>query len=322
MRPDFLPSCSTVLASRVAEFIAFPIGQSGGMHKRSGQPDERGYRARAMATPASAPALASITHDSEADLRRNLAGHLAAAERLGTRLFVVDNASRDGTRDLLRAQAKRSEHLEVVELAGNRGFATAANVALARAGQADVMLVNPDVEIAAPEAVTRLAKHLHARPGVGIAAPRLVGPAGETQPSARRPASLAAMLGSLPGAGAVPPLRRVYERYLAPSLATDPVAVGWVIGAAMLIRRRALADVGGFDEGFFLYMEDADLCRRLNRAGWRVELVPGVRLRHGYARASSEAGATVLSSAARRRHVASLARYWRKHPRLIVGGER
>jgi GT2 family glycosyltransferase len=88
----------------------------------------------------------------------------------------------------------------------------------------------------------------------------------------------------------------------------------------MLVRRRAFAEVGGFDEGFFLYMEDADFCRRLHRAGWEVEYLPGVSLRHGYARASSEAGASVLRSPARRRHMLSLARYWRKHLRALIGG--
>ncbi len=69
-------------------------------------------------------------------------------------------------------------------------------------------------------------------------------------------------------------------------------------------------------------MEDADLCRRLNLAGWDVDYLPDVRLRHGYARASSVPGATVLRTPARRRHIASLARYWRRHPRALVGGDR
>jgi GT2 family glycosyltransferase len=90
----------------------------------------------------------------------------------------------------------------------------------------------------------------------------------------------------------------------------------------MLVRREAFDAVGGFDEDFFLYMEDADLCRRIHLAGWDVDYLPDIRLRHGYARASSLPGATVLRSPARRRHIASLARYWRKHPRALIGGER
>jgi N-acetylglucosaminyl-diphospho-decaprenol L-rhamnosyltransferase len=274
-------------------------------------------------TEVAAPALAVVTHDSEADLRRTLPGHVGVAERLGSPMFVVDNASRDGTLELLEDWSGRVSALELIRCRSNLGYATAANRAFAAAGDRDVLLLNPDVELPGPDPVRSLARALADRPRAGVVAPRLVDADGTVQPTARRLASLPAMIGSLPRAGSVArPLRGVYERYLAPSYLERPVAVGWVIGAAMLVRRRAFEEVGGFDEGFFLYMEDADLCRRLNVAGWSVDYLPEIRLRHGYARASSAPGATVIGSQARRRHFASLARYWRKHPRALVGGER
>ena len=269
------------------------------------------------------PALAVVTHASEADLRRTLPGHVGVAERLGVPLIAVDNASPDGTVAVLEDWAGRTEALEVILCESNLGYATAANRAFAAAGERDVLLLNPDVELAGPEPVRSLAAALADRARAGVVAPRLIDADGTVQPTARRLASLPAMLGSMPRTGAVArPLRGAYERYLAPSYAARPVAVGWVIGAAMLVRRQAFEEVGGFDEGFFLYMEDADLCRRLNAAGWEVAYLPEIRLRHGYARASSAPGASVLASQARRRHFASLARYWRKHPRALVGGER
>jgi N-acetylglucosaminyl-diphospho-decaprenol L-rhamnosyltransferase len=267
------------------------------------------------------PALAMVTHQSEADLGRNLPGQLATAERLGTTLVAVDNGSGDRTRELLRSWRAKSERLEVVELGRNRGYAVAVNAAFARTGGRDVMVVNPDVQLDDVAPIRALAAHLAHRPRAGLVAPRLLGADGEVQPSARRIAGLPAMLGSLPAGYAVPPLRRAYERYLWVSHSQVPISVGWVIGAAMLIRRRAYDDVGGFDEGFFLYMEDADFCWRLNRAGWSVDYLPDVTLRHGYPRASSAAGATLFRSAARRRHYAGLARYWRKHPRALLGGD-
>ena len=277
-----------------------------------------------MESEAAWPALAVVTHESEADLRRSLPGHVAVAERLDAPLVVVDNASSDGTRALLAEWAGRSDRVEVIENAVNVGFATAANRAVREAGAGrDVLVLNPDVELPGPGPVEALARALVERPRAGIVAPRLVGADGIVQPTARRPASLPAMLGSLPTvARLAPPLRSAYERYLGPSLADEPRSVGWVIGAAMLVRREAFDAVGGFDEGFFLYMEDADLCRRLHLAGWGVEYLPGLRLRHGYARASSVPGATVMRTPARRRHIASLARYWRKHPDLLAGGPR
>jgi N-acetylglucosaminyl-diphospho-decaprenol L-rhamnosyltransferase len=275
-----------------------------------------------MESDRSSPALAVVTHQSERELRRNMPGFLATAARLAAPLVVVDNGSRDRSRELLRSWSDREPGLELVELDSNRGYAAAVNEAFSRTGGRDVMVLNPDVELDDPAPVRALASHL-GRDRVGLVAPRLIGPGAEIQPTARRIASLPAMLGSLPTARVLPPLRGAYERYLSPSLAETPVAVGWVIGAAMLIRRRAFEEVGGFDEGFFLYMEDADFCWRLNRAGWSVDYLPTVSLRHAYARASSvAAGATVLGSPARRRHYLSLARYWRKHPRALVGGER
>jgi N-acetylglucosaminyl-diphospho-decaprenol L-rhamnosyltransferase len=264
-----------------------------------------------------------VTHDSEGDLRRTLPGHVAVAERLGVPLIAVDNASSDGTVAILEARAAEATSLEVIRFEDNLGYAAAANRAFSAAGRRDVLLLNPDVELPGLEPVKALARALAERPGAGIVAPRLIDADGTVQPTARRLASLPAMLGSLPRFGALAgPLRAAYERYLAPSWAEAPTAVGWVIGAAMLVRRTAFDAVGAFDEGFFLYMEDADLCRRMNVAGWEVAYLPEIRLRHGYARASSAPGASVLGSRARRRHFASLARYWRKHPRALVGGER
>lgn len=281
-----------------------------------------GYRAAPVTRNPPAPALAMVTHDSAAELERNLTGQLSAAEALGSALVVVDNASSDRTPALLEERAGADGPLEVLRLPRNRGYAAAVNRAFARLAGSDVMVLNPDVELPGPGPVEALAEHLRSRSRAGVAAPKLIGADGAVQPSARRAASAAAMLGSLPLARFAPPLRRSYERYLGPSRTGGVATVGWVIGAAMLIRRSAYEEVGGFDEGFFLYMEDADFCRRLGLVGWDVDYVPAVRLRHGYARASSAAGATVAGSAARRQHIRSLARYWRKHPGALVGAER
>lgn len=267
------------------------------------------------------PGIAVVTHDSAAELGRLFAGHLEAARRLGVPLAVVDNGSTDGSAEQLRALRERHPEL-VLSLQGrNLGYAGAANVAFGLLGGRDVLLLNPDVELPGEGPVLELARHLAEHPAVGVCAPRLLSPDGSVQPSARRPASLAAMLGSLPLGARVGPLRRSYERYLSPAgePGADAGGIDWVIGAAMLVRRRAFEEVGGFDEGFFLYMEDADFCRRCARAGWEVAYVPGVELRHDYPRASSASEASALSSAARRRHMASLARYWAKHPGALVG---
>jgi N-acetylglucosaminyl-diphospho-decaprenol L-rhamnosyltransferase len=263
--------------------------------------------------------VAVVTHDSLADLRRSFGAQLELSRALNAPLVAVDNASADGTREFLRAAAEGERAVRLVEMPRNAGYATAVNRAAAEVPGKDLLLLNPDVEPSGTDAVERLRALLADRPRVAVAGPRLLYPDGGVQPSARRPASLVAMLGSLSPANRVGPLVRRYQRYLAVSYSDVPTAVDWVIGAAMLIRRRAFDELGGWDEGFFLYMEDADFCRRCARAGWKVVYLPAATMIHAYARASSDSDASVRTSAARRHHFASLARYWRKHPAALVG---
>jgi N-acetylglucosaminyl-diphospho-decaprenol L-rhamnosyltransferase len=263
-------------------------------------------------------AIAMVTHDSLPHLARSLDRQLAVAEALGTELIAADNDSRDGTLDLLRDAARGSSSLRLVSLPRNRGYAAGVNAAVAAARARDVLLINPDVELAEPRVVTRLAGLLDAFPRAAVIAPRLTGEDGVTQPSARRFPSVAAMAGTMPRLRELGPARRAYGRFVEPSRATRPVRVDWVIGAAMMIRRSAYEAVGGWDESFFLYMEDADFCRRCARAGWEIVYAPGLVLRHRYARASST-GASLLRNRARRRHVASLARFFAREPRLALG---
>ena len=251
-------------------------------------------------------------------MEAHIAGQAALAAGLGVPLIVVDNASTDATRELV---GKLAASARLVPLPANVGYAAAVNAAFAQAGDRDVLLLNPDVGAPAPDDVEALRAFMAARPRAAVVAPRLVDANGSTQPSARRFPSLAAMLGSVPALERLAWARRCYEDYQSPSFATEPTRVDWAIGAAMLIRRSAYDDVGGWDERFFLYMEDADYCRRLARAGWEVWLLPEIRARHGYARASTNEG-SVVRSRARRRHVASLARFFASEPRMLFGGGR
>jgi GT2 family glycosyltransferase len=265
------------------------------------------------------PAIAIVTHNSVAELRRLFAGQVEVAQQLGVPLAVVDNHSTDGTVELLREWRQRHPELIVSFQARNLGYAGAVNVAFALLSERDVLLVNPDVELD-EGAVRELTRFLEANPLVAVCAPRLLYNDGRLQPSARRPASLAAMIGSLSG-NSTGAFGRSYERYLSPAGSPGTGDVDWVIGAAMLIRRLAFDELGGFDPGFFLYMEDADFCRRCATSGWRVVYLPWVSVHHEYGRASSQHEASLISSAARRRHVRSLVRYWRKHPGALIGRE-
>lgn len=139
----------------------------------------------------------------------------------------------------------------------------------ALSGQADYLLLLNDDLLFGTGAAERLVAALDAEPSAGLAAPSIVGPDGSPQPAvfsfpsirsevlqaAILPARLADLLRSDHAAVAVP---------------GPPRLVDWVLGAAMLVRRRAFEDVGGFDPGFFLYSEETDFCRRLSSRGWHV----------------------------------------------------
>ena len=243
-------------------------------------------------------------------MTRFLGGQLAAAHQVQAPLVVADNASTDGTLELLRSAARRDPTLLIHEMGRNAGYSAAVNAAFARVPNRDVLLINPDVELPGGEPIMALADVLDRIPTIAIAAPRLVGDDGEVQPNARLFPSLIAMMGSTGAGRALPILGRRYEAFVAPSQSGHPCTVDWVIGAAMMIRRRAFDEVGGWDERFFLYIEDTDFCRTCIRAGWEVVYVPQVSLRHRYARASRTTGSFATSSA-RRNHVAGLARLWR-----------
>ena len=253
---------------------------------------------------------------------RFLDGQLETAERLGAPVVVVDNASTDGGAELVGERAAERDALELVAMGRNAGYAAAVNAGVAQLPGRDVLLLNPDVELSDPKPVRRLAEVLAAHPRVAVAAPRLVGEDGAPQPSARRFPTAGALLGTLPRARRLRPVRRSLERYHEPSRASRAAIVDWVFGAAMLIRRRAFDAVGGWDERFFLYVEDVDFCRRLARRGWEVVYAPEIELRHAYAKASDARRASLISSSARRRHLASHARLFLREPRLAFGGGR
>ena len=181
------------------------------------------------------------------------------------------------------------------ENAAARGFGANHNAAFRHCDSRFFCVANPDVRLMAdpfPELIACMDD-----PRVGVVAPRVLDPAGNPEDSARcfpTPVSLAAKLlhlteGRFPVAGA------------------SPIAVDWVAGMFMFFRAEAFRDVGGFDDRFFLYYEDVDICARLWKAGWRVMLHPGVSVIHAAQRASRRNPRYLAW------HLSSLARYFAKH---------
>ena len=205
-------------------------------------------------------------------------------------LVVVDNGSTDGSVDALR---RNEPEATVLTPGPNLGYGAAANRGAAATVSAYVLVCNPDL-VVSPGAVATLAEALDADPGAGIVGPLVRTPEGGRYPSARRFPSLVDAAGHAL-LGMFRPENRYTRAYQQAGLddlddlddldgtssGDAPVRpVDWVSGACMLVRRSAFEQVGGFDEAYFMYAEDVDLCWRAGRAGWSVLYVPDAEVTH------------------------------------------
>jgi N-acetylglucosaminyl-diphospho-decaprenol L-rhamnosyltransferase len=191
---------------------------------------------------------------------RSLQQHSAAVP---IAIHVVDNASRDGTAEMVAAEFS---NVELTVNDRNAGFAAANNQAILEGSAPYVLVMNPDIRVTAG-ALDRLLGLMDQRSEVGISGPKLLRPDGSLDHAGRRafPTPLSA-LGHFTGLGRREGARGTLAGYRAPNVDRGPVDA--VNGAFMLIRRAALDQVGLFDEGYWMYMEDLDLSYRFARAGW------------------------------------------------------
>ena len=225
-------------------------------------------------------AVIVVNYNAGALLRRCLESAAADLRGRDWSAIVVDNASSDGS-------AKTVEDLprtRLVANADNRGFGAAVNQAVRLTTAQRLWLLNPDCEVQ-EGAFAALEATLATHDDCAIAAPQLLNADGSIQASARgEPSAMTGLFGRHGLFAKLFPRASLTRRNLQAedlSAAVDTSAVvDWVMGAAMLIRRDAFDSVGGFDERYFLYWEDADLCRRLRNRGLTTRYVPGARVRH------------------------------------------
>lgn len=191
-------------------------------------------------------------------------------------LVVVDNGSDDGSVELLRNAVP---DVHVITSPGNVGYARAANLGIAATRAPIVAVLNPDLTIDAGTAKALLAR-FDAEPALGACGPRIRNLDGSDYPSARRSPSvqLAVMHGLLGLWWPTNPFTTRYRQLNADP--GEPRSVDWVSGAAMWLRRGALDVVGGWDERYFMYMEDLDLCWRLRHAGFDIAYEPAGAVTH------------------------------------------
>ncbi len=224
-------------------------------------------------------------------------------------VIVVDAASADGTAAMVTAEfpPARFPRLTLIASPENLGFSRGNNLGLRAAQGRYLLVLNPDTELA-EDALARMTAYLDAHPDVGVLGPGLVYPDGRPQPTRRRFPTLATAVFESTWLQPWAP-RGVLDRYYARDLPADQaVDVDWVVGAALLVRREAYAQVGGLDEGFFMYSEELDWCRRMKAAGWRVVQYPAARVVHHEGRSSAQ-----VPAATHIRFNTSKVRYFRKY---------
>jgi GT2 family glycosyltransferase len=216
-----------------------------------------------------------VSHNGRRWLETALSSLYAHAGEIDLDVVVVDNGE-DGSADYVERAFPAARTLRCE----NRGFGHANNRGLEVADARYVLFINPDTEVR-EGSLAGLVAELDRQPGVGLAGARQLRADGSLAPSIRRFPSSVNMLAEALGVERLAGARRVLgERELDPREYERQRPCDWTSGSFMLARAVALEQVGHFDERFFLYSEETDLCWRLKRAGWGVVHSPAMTICH------------------------------------------
>jgi GT2 family glycosyltransferase len=246
-----------------------------------------------------------VNWNTRADLEQALTSVLDTEPSLNLEVVVLDNASQDGSAGMVRA---RFPGITLLESDKNLGFARGYNCAADEGAGRHLLMLNPDT-IVYPGALDSMVGFLDSHPKAGAVGPRLLNRDGTLQLSCRRFPKPTAAIFRNTLFGRLAPNNRFTRGYLMTDWQHDTVReVDWVSGAAICIRREAWQDVGGFDEGFFMYAEDIDWCLRAHQAGWRIWYLPDAAIMHRIGRSSDQRPLAMVLAFHR-----SMARFYRKH---------
>ena len=218
-------------------------------------------------------------------------------------IIVVDAASADGSTEMTRTEFPQ---ITLIASDENLGYTRGNNLGLRAARGRYLLILNPDTEVVG-DALKHMLDYMDAHPQAGVLGPQLLYADRTIQSTRRRFPTLAAAFFESTWLQPLAP-RRWLDRYYARDLPDDAIAeVDWLVGAALMVRREAYEQVGGLDEGFFMYSEELDWCRRMKAAGWRVVYLPSAQIIHHEAKSSAQ-----VPAATHIRFNTSKVRYFRK----------
>ena len=229
---------------------------------------------------------------------------LSPDDEFSFEIIVVDSASEDGSAVLVR---ERHPTVVLLPQRENVGFTRGNNIGMASARGAVLLLLNPDTEVS-PDALATMLDYMNRRPGLGLLGPHTLNSDGSHQSTRRRFPTL--MTGIFESTWLSPwaPASVEHRYRILDRRNDDIVDVDWVQGSALMLRREVYAGIGGLDEGYIMYSEELDYCRRAKSAGWQVAYHGGAYITHHGGKSSEQAGAL------KQIHFqSSKLRYFRKH---------
>lgn len=218
-------------------------------------------------------------------LRQCLNSILADLQTCTLEIIVIDNASTDGSVEMVR---QKFPQVRLIASEVNLGYTGGNNLGITTSQGRYILLLNPDTEVVG-NAPSQMVAYMDAHPNVGALGPQLLNPDGSVQSSRRRFPTLCTAFVESTVIQQWWPDNRILRRYYVQDRPDDAISeVDWVTGACILLRREAVEQVGLLDDDFFMYSEELDWCRRARDAGWKVVYLPTAQVIHHEGKSSEQ----------------------------------
>ena len=226
-------------------------------------------------------------------------------------IIVIDNGSSDGIEAMMK---ENFPDIKFIQTGKNLGFAAGNNIGIKEAKGKHVLILNPDVTVL-NGSIEKMLKFMEANPEIGIVGPKLINPDGSYQISCRTFQTPKLILYRRTPLGRLPFAKKQLEKHLMLDFDHSSAReVDWFLGACMLINKECLDKMGLFDERFFIYFEDMDLCRRFWMNGYKVYYLAEAEMVHLFERASANDSWNFLKlNKLTRLHIASGIKYFVKY---------